>query len=51
MDVAADLPKLDLKILIVEDDETSNQLLSIIMDKYGLIDKKEAKKFYIPCIY
>jgi signal transduction histidine kinase/CheY-like chemotaxis protein len=27
--------KLDLKIIIVEDDETSNQLLSIIMDKYG----------------
>jgi PAS domain S-box-containing protein len=35
IDLGDDLLKLDLKILIVEDDETSNQLLSIIMGKYG----------------
>jgi PAS domain S-box-containing protein len=34
IDVADELPKLDLKILIVEDDETSSNLLSIILDSF-----------------
>ena len=34
-DLSDDFPTFDLKVLIVEDDETSSELLSIILDKYA----------------
>jgi len=34
-DLSDDFPTFDMKVLIVEDDETSSELLSIILDKYA----------------
>jgi len=51
IDVGEDTLKLDLKILIVEDDEISSQLLSIILDKYEkeIISVANGKKALEAC--